>query len=186
MVKATQLSPGMVLSIKEKLYRVESSVKVTVPKGTPFIKSKLKSLDSEKVLEKNFKTDQQLDEVSRTEKNLEFLYLDGKDYRFLDVDDLEQVLIPEGVIGDDVNYLKEGIPVKAVFFGPTVFEVELPQFLELMVVDTEGEDGATLPVANVAKIAVLETGAKVEVPPFVEAGDVIKIDTRTEEYIQRV
>jgi elongation factor P len=161
---SNQISPGMTLS---------------------FIKTKLKNLMSDEMIEKNFKLNQPVQEVNLAERKLEFLYLEGKDYLFLDVGSLEQVLVPSDVIGDKVNYLKEGTEIKAMFYGDSIFSVELPQFLELMVVKTEAMD-SNAHVSNANKMAILETGAKVEVPMFVESGDIIKVDTHTNEYIQRV
>lgn len=183
MVLSNNINPGMTLSISGKLYRVESSLKVTVPKGTPFIKAKLRDVATNDLVEKSFKLNQSLTDVSLTEKHLEFLYPEGKDYLFLDIDNLEQVLIPSRVVGAHVNYLKEGVDVSASFYGDTIFAVELPQFLELMVAKVEETKAST---ANGTKIAVIETGAKIEVPPFIDIGDIIKVDTKTEEYIQRV
>jgi elongation factor P len=183
MVMSNNLTPGMTLSVNGKLYRVESSVKVTVPKGTPFIKAKLRDLTSQSIVEKSFKLNQTIKDVSLMERNLEFLYPEGKDYLFLDITTLEQVLIPAAIVGERVNFLKEGIDLMASFYGDTIFAIELPQFLELMVAKTEnGKDSQT----NVVRIAVLETGAKIEVPPFIEVGDIIKVDTKSDEYIQRV
>jgi elongation factor P len=182
---SNQISPGMTLSVDGKIYRVESCIKVTVAKGVPFIKTKLKNLMSDEMIEKNFKLNQPVQEVNLAERKLEFLYLEGKDYLFLDVGSLEQVLVPSDVIGDKVNYLKEGTEIKAMFYGDSIFSVELPQFLELMVVKTEAMD-SNAHVSNANKMAILETGAKVEVPMFVESGDIIKVDTHTNEYIQRV
>lgn len=171
----------MTLSLDGKIYRVESSVKVTVAKGTPFVKTKLRNLVNDEVIEKNFKLDQSVQEVSLVERTLEFLYPEGKEYLFLDIGNLEQVLVPSPVLSDKVDYLKEGIQVKAVFYGEAIFGVDLPQFLEIMVVKTDaGAPGAT------TKKAVLETGAKLDVPLFIESGDVIKVDTQVNEYIQRV
>lgn len=183
MVLSNQLTPGMTISISGKLFKVESSVKVTVPKGTPFIKAKLRDLNTQEVVEKNFKVDQEISDVTMTEKRLEFLYLEGKDYLFLDINNLEQVLIPAKVIGNKINFLKEGIDLTAAFYGQTIFSVELPQFLELMVSKTETTKSST---ANGTRIATLETGAKIEVPPFIETGDIIKVDTTAEEFVQRV
>lgn len=185
MTTTNQLTPGMTISLDDKIYRVESCVKVTVAKGVPFIKTKLKDLMSEDVVEKNFKLNQPIQDVSLAERRLEYLYLEGKDYLFLDIGNLEQVLVPSHVIGDKVHYLKEGTELKAMFYGNSIFSVELPQFLELMVVKTE-EGHTAAHVANATKVAVLETGAKVEVPMFVESGDIVKVDTQTNEYIQRV
>lgn len=174
----------MTLSLNNKLYRVESCVKVTVPKGTPFIKTKLRDLVSQDLVEKNFKLNQPITDVSLVERKLEYLYMEGKDYLFLDIGNLDQVLIPSTIIGNKVSYLKEGVDLKAAFYGTTVFSVELPQFLELLVVKTEQGDAKS--IAAGTKLAMLETGAKIEVPPFIEAGDIIKVDTKTDEYIQRV
>ena len=181
MTTANQITPGMTLNIDGKIFRVESSVKVTVAKGTPFVKTKLRNLVTEEVIEKNFKLDQMIQEVSLLERNLEFLYPEGKEYLFLDIGNLENVLVPSGILAEKVNYLKEGIQVKAMFYGETIFSVELPQFLEIMVVKTE----APSPDGTMKK-GVLETGAKVEVPLFIEGGDVIKVDTQVGEYVQRV
>lgn len=186
MVASNHLTPGMTISVSGKLYRVESSVKVTVPKGTPFIKTKLRELLSQDLVEKNFKMNQTVSDVTLSERKLEYLYLEGKDYLFLDIGNLEQVLIPSSVIGNHVNYIKEGVDLKASFYGDTIFAVELPQFLELMVSRIEGGENTQDAVGNPIKIAVLETGAKIEVPPFIDIGDIIKVDTRTDEYIQRV
>lgn len=184
MATSHHLAPGMTISVKNKLYRVESSLKVAVPKGAPFIKAKLKDLDTQKIVEMNFKPDQAIKEVSMSTKQLEYLYMEGKDYLFLDVAELEQVLIPHAVVGGKAHYLKEGIEVTASFFGDTICAIELPQFIEIMISKTEQEKGKAK--ANSNKLATLETGAKIEVPSFIEAGDIIKVDTRLDEYIQRV
>lgn len=180
-----QIAPGMTISLNNKLFRVESAVKVSVPKGTPFLKTKLRDLTTHEIIEKNFKPDQTVQDVSLVERKLEYLYLEGKQYLFLDVGNLDQILIPSKIIGDQVNYLKEGVELKASFYGDTVFAVELPQFLELMVSKVEMPKGAKGDRAGI-KVAIIETGAKIDVPPFIEVGDIIKVDTKTGEYIQRV
>lgn len=184
MATSNQLNPGMTISINNKLYRVESSVKVTVAKGTPFIKAKLKDLSSNNIVEKSFKLNQPIKDVSLIERRLEFLYPEGEGFLFLDVVNLDQVMVPTPVVSNKVNFLKEGVELKAFFYGDTVFAVELPQFLELMVAKTLSDDESDS--ISGAKVAILETGAKIEVPPFIETGDIIKVDTRTDEYIQRV
>lgn len=182
MVASNNITPGMVLSINGSLYRVESSVKVSVPKGTPFIKTKLRDLVSNDLIEKSFKLEQNVKDVALAERRMEYLYLEGKNHLFLDIGNLEQVLVPAAIIGNKVSFLKEGVEVKAMFYGDTIFAVELPQFLELMISRTEGESRSP----NATKTAILETGARIEVPPFIEVGDIIKVDTKTDEYIQRV
>lgn len=184
-VTSNQISPGTTLSLDGKIYRVETSVKVTVAKGVPFIKTKLKNLMSDEVIEKNFKLDQVIEEVTLNERRLEFLYLEGKDYLFLDIDELDEVVVSSDVVSEKVNYLKEGIQIKAMFYGNAIFSIELPQFLELMIVKLE-DMKSKVSVSSASKIAILETGAKVEVPLFIEVGDVIKVDTHIGEYVQRI
>ncbi len=176
----------MTIRVDAAIYRVESSIKVTAAKGsTPFVKTKLRDLSNDEVIEKNFKLNQNVEEVFLEEHHLEFLYPEGKNYLFLDIDTLEKTLVPAHVLNAAIHYLKEGIQVKALFYSDTIFSVELPQFLELMIVKTEpkeekgGASGST-------KRAVLETGATIEVPLFVESGDIIKVDVHANGYIQRV
>lgn len=185
MINSNQLNPGMTISVDDVIYRVESCVKVTVAKGNPFIKAKLKNLMNDEVIEKNFKLGQTIQVVTVEERKLEYLYLEGKDHLFLDVGSLEQVLVPAVIVGDRVNFLKEGTEVKAMFYGSAIFSLELPQFLELMVVKTDAPE-LVAPVANAMKIALLETGAKVEVPLFIDTGDIVKVNTLVNEYVQRV
>lgn len=184
MVLSNQMTPGMTISLNNKLYRVESCVKVTVPKGAPFIKAKLRNLSSGEVSEKSFKLNQAVKDVTLAERPLEFLYLEGDDYLFLDISTLEQVLVPASVVRHMSNYLRAGVEVKASLYGDSIFAVDLPQFLELMVGKTENISDARAPTP--IKVATLETGAKIEVPSFIEIGDIIKVDTRTEEYVQRM
>eukprot|EP01066_Platyproteum_vivax_P001864 Platyproteum_vivax@DN12330_c0_g1_i1.p1 len=182
---SNQISPGMTLSLDGKIYRVEFSIKVTVAKGVPFIKTKLKNLMSDEVIEKNFQLNHDIEEVTLSERRLEFLYLEGKDYLFLDIDELNEFLVSSAIVGDKVNYLKEGIQIKAIFYGDTIFSVELPQFLELMTIKLE-DLKSKVSVSSASKIAILETGAKVEVPLFIEVRDIIKVDTHIGEYVQRI
>ena len=182
---SNQISPGMTISIKGKVYRVENSVKVTVTKGAPFIKTTLKNLISDELIEKNFNLEQTVEEVTLSERRLEYLYVESKDYLFLDIDHLEEVLISLDIVGEKENYLKEGIQLKALFYGKTVFSIELPQFLELMVVKLNSLK-TKVSVSNASQVATLETGANVEVPLFIEVGDIIKVDTHLGEYVQRI
>lgn len=179
------MTPGMTISLKGKVYRVESAVKVTVTKGVPFIKSKLKDLLTDELIEKNFKLDQEVDEVNLQERTLEYLYPEGKGYYFLDINELEGIVIPSNVIGDRINYLKEGIQITAMFYGETVFSIELPQYLELMILKTEAHE-SKIAVSSASKVGVLETGAKIDVPLFIEAGDIVKVDTHGSEFVQRI
>jgi elongation factor P len=184
-VNSNQLSQGMIILLDQTIYRVESVVRVSVPKGTPFIKARLQNLSTDSVIEKNLKVGQMVEEVALNERSLEFLYPEGSDFLFLDLSTLDQVFIPSNVVGDKVNYLKESVEIRAYFYGDKVFSVELPQFLELMVTKTEASDNPQH-VSNAVKLAYLETGATLEVPMFIESGDVVKVDTQLAEYVQRI
>ncbi len=183
-ILGSQITPGMTIDVDGRVYRVESCVKVTA-KATPFLKTKLRDMITDNMVEKNFKTTQTVIEVFLQEHNLEFLYLEKASFLFLDINTLDKVLVPKEVLGEKISYLKEGIAVKATLYGDSIFSVELPQFLELMVIKVEkGEEAVA--VSGTTKKATLETGANIDVPLFIESGDVIKVDTFTNEYIQRV
>ena len=185
MVMTNNIFPGMTINIENKIYRIESSTKVEVPRGNSYVETTLRNLMTDEIVKKNFPMQKKLQEVSLVEHQLEFLYIEGKNYLFLDISNLENVLVPPKILGDVVNFLKEGTQLKAMFYGDQIFSVELPQFLELMVVKTESSK-EKLQMANTTKTAVLETGALIEVPPFIEVGDIIKVDVYAKEYIQRM
>jgi elongation factor P len=180
MTLAQNVVPGAILSLNGEVVRVESAMKVSALKGRPLVKVKLRRLSNDEVFEKNFKLDQVLDEVSLSERELEFLYPEKDYYLFLDTWTLDQVSVSSSCLGEKVFYLKEGTQVKAICYGELIHAIELPQFLEIMVVKTESSE------MEGVKKAVLETGARLIVPMFVEAGDVLKVDTQVNEYIQRV
>lgn len=176
----------MILSIDQQLYFVESVTKGTKAKPDA-VRVKLRHFATEKTLEKTFQANDSLKDVSLSERTLEFLYPELEQFLFLDIETLDEVMIPQGVIGPRIEYMKAGVQVRASAYSDAIVAIELPQFLELMVADVEDhfvEAGMTGAVPS--KSATLETGAQLRVPSFVEVGDVIKIDTRAEEYIQRI
>jgi elongation factor P len=180
-ITSNQLNAGMVISVNDKLYRVESATKIAPPKGVSLIKATLRDLNTQTVSEKSFKLNQPIEELMVEERRLEYLYLENGEFLFLDIGSLDHVLVPVKTIGNKVNYLKEGIEIKASFYGHTIFAIEFPAFVEIMVAKVKVEGGP-----DGSKIATLETGAKIEVPLFIEVGDIIKVDPVTEEYIQRM
>lgn len=185
MVSSSQITPGMVIILDKKIYKVESCLPVKTATGVSFIKVKLRDFKNDKVIEKNLNMGQEIKEVALQERTLEFLYPEGKKYLFLDIKNLEKVFVLAKALSEKINFLKEGVIIKAKFYSDQVFDIELPMFLELMVVDTQSVFGE-VSVANSMKNAVLETGAKIKVPLFIEVGDIIKVDTQRCEYIQRV
>lgn len=185
MILAHQLTAGMTITLDNEFYRVESISKVTVQKTMPLIRARLREVQSGKILEKNFKPTQKLEEAAIEDHKLEYLYPQDGSYVFLDITTLDLVKVDKSIIGDSVLFLKEGTEVKATCFGSTIFSIELPQFLEIMVVSIGGALKKKT-ADGVLRSAKLESGAEVGVPSFVEVGDIIKVDTKTQEYIQRV
>jgi len=182
-VLVQQLVPGTTIRFEGKILLLEQIIKVTLPKGPPFFKATLKDPVTSEIIERNFKPDQEIEEVKISKRRLEYLYLEGSEHLFLDIDNLEQILVPQEIVKDRANFLKEGIEIRALFYGDTVFSVELPQFLELLVVSVKDQGGG---LVGGSKIASLETNAEIEVPMFIEVGDIIKVDTTLNIYIQRV
>lgn len=183
-IASNLLAPGQAVKIDNQLHQVESVVKVTVPKGRSFIKVRFKDLTTEKITEKNLEENQKVEEAILVKKTIEYLYKEENDYLFLDIATLEQILIPQEIIGKKIHLLKEGTEVSAMLCGSNIFSIELPQFLEIQVIKTDSQ-GAEHSTSS-SKQATLETGASMTVPSFIESGDVIKVDTTTLEYIQRV
>ncbi len=183
MILASQLTAGMTIILSKKPYKVDSVVKVTLQKANPIVKVKLEQLETHEIIEKNFRPTQELEDVSLEEHKLEFLYIEDGDYVFLDIGTLDLHKVRDDVLGRQIRYLKEGVDVKAICYGQTILAIEIPQFLELMVTSVETKEDKK---RGSLRIAALETGAQLEVPPFVEAGDVLKVDTSTDEYVQRV
>ena len=141
MTTANQISPGMTINLDGKIFRVESSVKVTVAKGTPFVKTKLRNLITDEVIEKNFKLDQ-VDSGSDSGRTNFGVSLSGRERISISrCRHLGSDFRVSQILGDKVHFLKEGIQVKAMFYGETIFAIELPQFLEIMVVKTENAEG---------------------------------------------
>ncbi len=185
MTTSNHLSPGMILQIENKLFKVQAAIKVTLPKGgPPYIKATLTELSTQgktKSVEKSFKLNQTLKEVNLEDRILEFLYLEGKDYLFLDIKSLDEVLISSQIIGEASNYLKEGVEITASFHNGEPLTIHVPQFLEIMIAEIDEKPNQSGKVK-----AHLETGAVIFVPSYIQSGDIIKIDTYTNEYMQRV
>lgn len=182
MVLCSQLTAGMIIRLENKIYRVDSVSKVAIGKAKAFMQLGLCDLQSYKEAEKKLKVDQEVQEVQLLSSCIEFLYPEDRGFTFLDIDELEQVYVDQAVVGPKINYLKEGVQVVASRYGGEVYAIELPQFLELMVAKVD----AKAKTVQGEHMVVLETGAKISAPLFVEEGDVVKVDTRSEEFVQRV
>ena len=153
-------------------------------KGAAFVRTKLKNVISGAVIEKTFNPTDKFENAYIERKDMQYSYDDGDLYHFMDTETWEETLIAHDKVGDNFRFVKDEMMCKIVSYKGFVFGVEPPTFVELEVTDTDpGFAGNT--ATNALKPATLETGAEVKVPLFIEIGDVLKIDTRTGEYLSR-
>ncbi len=184
-VTTNDLRNGMALDLPEGLFSVVEFQHVKPGKGGAFVRTKLKNLRTQAVIERTFRADERVEQAVIDKREMQLLYRDGSDYVFMDASSYEQLQVVAQVLGDATNYLKDGDSVVMEIYGEEVVAVELPAAVELVVADTEpGLQGDR--VSGARKAAVLETGLSVSVPLFVSTGDRVKVDTRTGEYLTRV
>ena len=153
-------------------------------KGAAFVRTKLKNVNSGAVIEKTFSPTEKFENAYIERKEMQYLYNDDGLYYFMDMETYDQMPLNEDKLSDNFKFVKENTLCKIISYKGNVFDVEPPLFVELEVVDTEpGVRGDT--ATNVTKPATLETGAVIKVPIFINTGDVLRIDTRTGEYLER-
>ena len=149
------------------------------------MRTKLRNLKSGNTLEKTFKGDEKIQEAFIEEKKLQYLYRSDKIYHFMDQESFEEVAISSDSLGHNCEFLKDNLPITAYSYDGEIFNVMLPIFIELKITHTEpGLRGDTAKTAT--KQATVETGAAIAVPLFIKEGDIIKVDTRSGEYVERV
>ena len=154
-------------------------------KGGAFVRTRLKSLVTGNVLDRTFKSGDKVEVPDMEEKEMQYMYKEGVNYYFMDVNTYDQLFIEEENLGDATNYLKEGLTINVSFYRGKAIGVDLPNFVDMVVTKTEpGMKGDT--AQNATKPAELESGYVIQVPLFLEEGDMVKIDTRTGDYITRV
>ena len=184
MYSTAEFRRGLKIEIDGKPYTIVEFQHVKPGKGGAFVRTKLKNLETGQVLEQTFRSGAKVDIPDLEENNVQYLYQDGDSYVFMDNDTYDQLFIAEEYLGDAVNYLKANIEAKVLFFNGKPIGVDLPITVELEVTETEpGVKGDT--ATGASKNATLETGLVVQVPLFIEQGEMLKIDTRTGEYLER-
>jgi len=185
MITAGEFKNGVTFELDGNVMQVIEFQHVKPGKGAAFVRTKLKNVITGATIERTFSPTDKMPKAHIDRKDMQYLYNDGNLYYFMDVETYEQVPLTKETIGDALKYLKENMVVKFLSFKNNVFGVEPPMFVELQVTHTEpGAKGDT--VTGATKPATVETGATVKVPLFVNEGDVIRIDTRTGEYMERV
>jgi len=154
-------------------------------KGAAFVRSKLKNIKTGTIVERTFRAGEKIPRARLDKREMQYLYNTGDEYVFMDTQSFEQVSLGKELLGDGLKYLKENMNIHIAMYQGEIIGLELPNFVELQVIDTEpGIKGDT--ASGASKNATLETGAVVQVPLFVNVGDVLRIDTRTGLYIERV
>lgn len=184
MVTAGDFRKGLTIEIDEQVWVIVDFQHVKPGKGAAFVRTTMKNIMQGKVLEKTFNPAEKFPKAHVETKTMEYLYSDGELYYFMDNETFEQIPLGYDKVEDALNYIKENMSVTIKFFKNVAFSVEPPNFVELQIVETEpGFKGDTATSGN--KPAILETGAKIMVPLFINQDDVIRVDTRTGEYMER-
>ena len=184
MVTAGDFRNGLTFDMDGDVMQIIEFQHVKPGKGAAFVRTKLRNVITGAVVEKTFNPTDKYPTALVDRKEMQYLYSDGELYYFMDKDSYEQLPVDAGKLGDNFKFVKEEMMCKIMSYKGNVFGVEPPMFVELAVTETEpGFKGDT--ATGASKPATLETGASIKVPLFVEIGDVLKIDTRTGEYLER-
>jgi elongation factor P len=185
MYDTSDIRKGLKVLIDGKPYTIVEFQFVKPGKGAAFTRTKFKNLLSGDTFERNIRSGEKLEPANVEERAMQFLYKEGDDLVFMDEKNFEQVTVSKDLVGAAHDLMKDNMPCAVLFFNERAVDVSLPTFVLLEVTKSEpGVRGDTS--GNVTKPATLETGAEVAVPLFIKVGDLLKIDTRTHEYVERV
>lgn len=185
MVSVNDLRTGLTIALEGEVWIVLEFLHVKPGKGSAFVRTKLKNARTGQVIERTFRAGEKVEQAHVDKRTMQFLYRSGDEFYFMDNQTYDQLSLSREQLGDAVYYLKDNMEITVVLYQGKAIAVEPPNFVELRVVHTEpGVKGDT--ATGATKPATLETGLVVQVPLFVNEGDVLKIDTRTGEYLSRV
>jgi len=184
-VSTTEFRTGLKIEIDGEPYVIVDFQHVKPGKGGAFVRTKIKSLRSGNVIDRTYRAGEKVGVPELEEKTMQYLYAAGKDRVFMDTTSYEQVSLSELQLGDSINYLKENMEIKVLYYKGAPINIEVPMFVELAIAKTDpGVRGDT--ASGGSKPATLETGAVVKVPFYLNEGDLVKVDTRTGTFIERV
>lgn len=185
MISTNDFFTGLTIEVDGEIFQVLESMHVKPGKGQAFVRTRLRNLRTGAVVSRNFRAGEKVPRAHVEGRDMQYLYNAGEDYFFMDVENFEQIPISREVLGDAVKFLKENMVIRVSSYASEIIGVDLPAAVELVVSRTDpGLKGDT--ASGGSKPATLETGAVVQVPLFINAGDVVKVNTRTGEYITRV
>jgi len=184
-VSTAEFRNGLKIEIDGEPYVIVDFQHVKPGKGGAFVRTKIKSLKTGNVIDRTYRSGEKVDVPELEEKNMQYLYAADKDRVFMDTASFEQVSLNEKQLGDNISYLKENMEIKVLYHKGQPINIDIPMFVELTIAKTDpGVRGDT--ASGGSKPATMETGAVVKVPFYLNEGDVIKIDTRTGTFIERV
>ncbi len=184
-ISINDIESGIGLNINGHVFMVMEYQHVKPGKGSAFVRVKMKSLTTDSVLERTFRTSEKLEDVEIQERELEYLYSDGTALHFMDHTTYEEVAVPRELLGDGERFLLENLTVTGMCYDNKIVKVVLPNFIISRIIASEpGIRGDSTRSGN--KPATIETGASVGVPLFINVGDWVKIDTRNGQYVERV
>lgn len=184
-ISSNDFRPGVHVLLDGDLYAIIESQHVKVGRGPAYVKAKVRNTKTGTITERTFRAGERVPLVYLEKKTMQYLYSGGEDYVVMDKTTYEQLPLPRALFGEAVRFLRENMDVTVIFHEETPIGVELPNSVDLRVVETApGGRGDT--VSGGGKPATLETGAVVQVPFFVETGEVVRVDTRTGAYLERV
>ena len=184
MVTAGDFRKGLTVEWEGGVWVIVDFQHVKPGKGAAFVRTKIKNIMSGAVVERSFNPSDKMPRAHIESKEMQYLYSDGELYHFMDIESYEQIPLTSAQVEDAIPFIKENTNVTVRFFKSAPFSVEPPNFVELQVTNTEpGFKGDT--ASNTTKPATVETGYTLQVPLFVETGDMLRIDTRTGEYMSR-
>ena len=174
----------MLINVEQNLFRVLDVQHVTPGNLRGFVRVKLRNIRNGTLADQKLRSEDSVERATLDERQMQYLYHEGEDYHFMDTSSYEQIHISSEALGDSVNYLKSEMTIQVEFYGEEPVGIELPQTVDLKVLDTApGIKGAT--ASAQVKPATLETGLVVQVPPFVNPGDSVRVSTETGEYLSR-
>jgi elongation factor P len=183
-LQATRMKKGMLIKIENDLFRVLELQHVTPGNLRGFVRVKFRNIRSGTLSDQKLRSEDTVERATLDETEMQYLYQDGDSFYFMDTTSYEQIHISSEALGESVSYLKAEMTIKVEFYGTEPVGIELPQSVDLKVTDTApGIKGAT--ASNQIKPATTETGLVVNVPPFINTGDVIRVNTETGEYLSR-
>ena len=184
-ISGNEIKPGMLLEYKDDLWEVLKTQHVKPGKGGAFNQVEMKSVNKGTKLNERFRSSDTIEKASLEEMNFSFLYEDERDYHFINQESFEQINLKKEIVGEKGKFLKEELQVKINFYQENAISIELPKQVDCIIESTDvALKGQT--VSSSYKPAILKNGFKIQVPPFIESGDQILVDTRTFEYVKKI